>query len=69
MNMLLTTFLQNTETVNTISQFFLNIFGGMRWLVVTVMSMIPIIEIKGSIPLGIGWGMHKISAAFFGVLG
>ena len=67
--MLLATFLQNTETVNTISQFFLNIFGGLRWLVVTVMSMIPIIEIKGSIPLGIGWGMHKFSAVFFGVLG
>lgn len=70
MNSLLTTILQNPDTVDALSQFFLRFFGGINWLVVVVMSMIPIIELKG----GILWGMSKgnmngFGAASFGLLG
>lgn len=61
---------QNREAIDTVSEFFLKFFGGINWLVVVFMSMIPIIELKG----GILWGMSKgnmngFGAASFGLLG
>lgn len=69
MSTLLLTLIENTDTVATIGQFFFKIFGGVTWLVVIIMSMIPIIELKGSIPLGINWGMNQFQAASFAFIG
>ena len=70
MSTFLTMILQTTEAVDTISQFFLKFFGGINWLVVTFMSMIPIIELKGGILWGTSkGGMNGFGAASFGLLG
>ncbi len=58
-----------------ISKFFVTIFGGKSWLATTMISMIPLFELKGGIPFGMStafWGENALNlwASFgFALLG
>ena len=52
---------------SSISDFFLNTVG--KELCVFFCSMIPIIELRGAIPLGAAFGMHPLKTYLLSVLG
>ena len=40
-----------------------------RYVLVFLVSMVPIIELRGAIPIGIGWGLKTIPTYLIGVVG
>ena len=40
-----------------------------RYVLVLLVSMVPIIELRGAIPIGIGWGLKTIPTYLIGVIG
>lgn len=49
-----------------------NIFGGRAWLATLVVSMMPIVEVKGAIPLGVNvdfWGDGALTPTQAGICG
>ncbi len=40
-----------------------------RYVLVFLVSMVPIIELRGAIPIGIGWGLKTIPTYLIGVIG
>lgn len=53
--------------------FFLSFFEGLgnlpREIIVLLMSMIPVVELRGAIPVGASMGMDTFSTLFFAVIG
>ena len=40
-----------------------------RYVIVMLISMVPIIELRGSVPIGIGWGLEAVPTYLLCVLG
>ena len=61
--------------IEGLGKFFVTIFGRNSWLATTIISMFPIIELKGAIPVGVSrefWGDNALSepkAFLFSLLG
>jgi uncharacterized membrane protein len=61
--------------ISVFSNFFVSIFGGNSWLATMIISMFPIIELKGAIPVGMSvdfWGNAALSeteAVIFSLVG
>lgn len=61
--------------IEGLGKFFVTIFGSNSWLATTIISMFPIIELKGAIPVGVSrefWGDNALSepkAFLFSLLG
>ena len=61
--------------ISVFSDFFVSIFGGNSWLATMIISMFPIIELKGAIPVGMSvdfWGNAALSeteAVIFSLIG
>ena len=51
-----------------IIEFFLSIFGNIE-LTTFVVSAIPLVELRGSIPLGVGGGLHPLVSFLLSYLG
>ena len=61
--------------ISVFSNFFVSIFGSNSWLATMIISMFPIIELKGAIPVGMSvdfWGNAALSeteAVIFSLIG
>lgn len=61
--------------INVIGNVFVSIFGSNSWLATIIISMFPIIELKGAIPVGMSvdfWGEYALSertALIFSLMG
>ncbi len=68
-------FILATSVTEQISKLFASVFGQNVWLATVLISIIPIIELKGAIPFGMSkafWGDNALSGAlalFCGLLG
>ena len=61
--------------INFLGGFFVAIFGELSWLATIIISMFPLVELKGGIPIGMSvdfWGVNALdgtSSFLFALLG